>query len=140
MARITISDSLPFVDSKYELGMLAGQRVRNLNGGEQPVVSIFHGDKPPVTALREIATGKLDISGLRAEFIQSYKKMPVADDNAKTLEPNAEAPELKEFDDELSGVAAIKEEIAEEIAEESEGTETAESIESGDGAVEPLAE
>ena len=140
MARITISDTLPFVDSKYELGMLAGQRVRNLNGGEQPIVSVLHGDKPPVVALREIATGKLDVAGLRAEFIQSYKKMPVADDNAKTLESNAETPELKEFDDELSGVAAIKEEIAEEIADESEGTETVDSIESGDGAVEPLQE
>ena len=38
MARTTNSDTLPFVESRYELGMLASQRVRDLNGGAQPVV------------------------------------------------------------------------------------------------------
>ena len=33
MARVTNSDTLPFVESRYELGMLASQRVRDLNGG-----------------------------------------------------------------------------------------------------------
>ncbi|MDR3208994.1 MAG: DNA-directed RNA polymerase subunit omega [Rickettsiales bacterium] len=125
MARITISDDLSFVESKYELGMLAGQRVRDLNGGEQPLVSMKDGDKPPVIALREIASGKLNINALRREFIQSYKKVPVVDDNAAdTLESDASAPELKELDEELSGEAAKKEEIeaAEDLEEESEGT------------------
>ena len=38
MARTTNSDTLPYVDSRYELGMLASQRVRDLNGGAEPVV------------------------------------------------------------------------------------------------------
>ncbi|MDR1027542.1 MAG: DNA-directed RNA polymerase subunit omega [Rickettsiales bacterium] len=126
MSRITISDDLPFVDSKYELGMLASQRVRDLNGGESPVIPLEAGDKPAVTALREIASGKLDIGTLRDEFIQSYKKLPTASEAEETLESNAAAPELKELDDELAGVAEKKEELSaeadEELAEESEGT------------------
>jgi DNA-directed RNA polymerase subunit omega len=138
MARTTVSDDLRFIPNKYELGMLASQRVRDLNGGETPVVLAERGDKAAVTALREIASGRLDIDGLRAEFVQSYKRMPVADDAEETLESNAKAPELKELDEELSGIAQVREEfsteVAEEIAAESEGTETAESILGGDGA------
>ena len=37
MARVTNSDTLPFVESRYELGMLASQRVRDLNGGAEAV-------------------------------------------------------------------------------------------------------
>ena len=37
MARTTNSDTLPFVESRYELGMLASQRVRDLNGGAESV-------------------------------------------------------------------------------------------------------
>jgi DNA-directed RNA polymerase subunit omega len=122
MARITISDALPFVDSKYELGMLAGQRVRDLSGGEQPVVPVNDNDKPDVTALREITSGKLDIGSLRSEFIQSYKKIPVADEKEENLESNAAAPELKELDDELAGVAELKKEADGESAKESENT------------------
>lgn len=122
MARITISDSLEKVGNKYELGMLASQRVRDINGGEEPVIPNVGHDKAPITALREIASGNLNIDGLRAEFIQSYKKMPAADEDMKTLESNAVSPELKELDDELFGVSAIKEDIKEEIAEEAETT------------------
>lgn len=73
MARTTNSDTLPFVESRYELGMLASQRVRDLDGGAEPIVE-KHGDKPTVVALREIATGKLDVTKLRHEFVQSYKE------------------------------------------------------------------
>lgn len=75
MARTTNSDTLPFVESRYELGMLASQRVRDLNGGAAPVVD-KNDDKLTVVALREIASGKLDVSNVRHEFIQSYKDAP----------------------------------------------------------------
>ena len=64
MARTTNSDTLPFVESRYELGILASQRVRDLNGGAVPVVD-RDGDKSTVVALREISSGKLDIPGIR---------------------------------------------------------------------------
>ena len=53
MARTTNSDTLPYVESRYELGMLASQRVRDLNGGAEPVVE-KNRDKLTVVALREI--------------------------------------------------------------------------------------
>ena len=55
MARTTNSDTLPYVESRYELGMLASQRVRDLNGGAEAVVD-KNDDKLTVVALREIAT------------------------------------------------------------------------------------
>ena len=75
MARTTNSDTLPYVDSRYELGMLASQRVRDLNGGATPVVEMGR-DKLTVVALREIASGKLDVANVRHEFVQSYKDTP----------------------------------------------------------------
>lgn len=101
MARITNSDTLPFVESRYELGMLASQRVRDLNGGADPVVD-KENDKPTVVALREIATGKLDVENLRHEFIQSYKDTPAISDDEESLEIDvAEDPKLREIDAEL---------------------------------------
>ncbi len=101
MARITNSDTLPFVESRYELGMLASQRVRDLNGGAEPVVD-KENDKPTVVALREIATGKLDVENLRHEFIQSYKDTPAISDDEESLEIDvAEDPKLREIDAEL---------------------------------------
>ncbi len=101
MARITNSDTLPFVESRYELGMLASQRVRDLNGGAEPVVDKGN-DKPTVVALREIATGKLDVENLRHEFIQSYKDTPAVAEDEESLEiASAEDPKLREIDAEL---------------------------------------
>lgn len=100
MARTTNSDTLPFVESRYELGMLASQRVRDLNGGATPVVE-RDGDKPTVVALREIASGKLDIAGIRHEFVQSYKETPAIENAEETLEVSSDNPELRDIDAEL---------------------------------------
>ncbi|MBQ7185209.1 MAG: DNA-directed RNA polymerase subunit omega [Alphaproteobacteria bacterium] len=100
MARTTNSDTLPFVESRYELGMLASQRVRDLNGGATPVVERGN-DKPTVTALREIASGKLDVAAIRHEFVQSYKDAPTAENVEETLEIDSADPALREIDAEL---------------------------------------
>lgn len=100
MARTTNSDTLPFVESRYELGMLATQRVRDLNGGATPVVDRGN-DKMTVTALREIASGKLDVANLRHEFVQSYKETPAVENADETLEVNSVDPALREIDAEL---------------------------------------
>ena len=97
MARVTNADTLPYVDSRYELGMLASQRVRDLNGGVRPVVEP-KGDKPTVVALREIASGDLDINQVRHEFVESYKEQPKS---AEDLEVKSEDPKLKHYDEEL---------------------------------------
>ena len=80
--------------------MLASQRVRDLNGGATPVVE-RDGDKPTVVALREIASGKLDIAGIRHEFVQSYKETPAVENAEETLEVSSANPELRDIDAEL---------------------------------------
>lgn len=108
MARTTNSDTLPYVESRYELGMLASQRVRDLNGGAEPVVD-KENDKLTVVALREIASGKLDVDAVRHEFVQSYKDTPVMDAGEESLEIGTEDPLLREIDAELEATLAIDE-------------------------------
>ena len=120
MARTTNSDTLPFVESRYELGMLASQRVRDLNGGATPVVERGT-DKPTVTALREIASGKLDVANLRHEFVQSYKETPVIENaDEETLEVKSADPALREIDAELEETLTADEPVdaAELVAED----------------------
>ena len=100
MARTTNSDTLPYVESRYELGMLASQRVRDLNGGAEAVVD-KENDKLTVVALREIASGKLDVNAVRHEFVQSYKETPAVADGEESLEIGTEDPLLREIDAEL---------------------------------------
>ena len=122
MARTTNSDTLPYVESRYELGMLASQRVRDLNGGAEAVVE-KGGDKLTVVALREIASGKLDVNAIRHEFVQSYKETPAALDGEESLEIGSEDPALREIDAELEASLASDEivpETAEEVVEEFE--------------------
>jgi DNA-directed RNA polymerase subunit omega len=119
MARTTNSDTLKHMDSKYELGMLATQRVRDLNGGAEPVVPAGN-DKPTVLALREIASEKLDIGKLRHEFVQSYKSVPVADDTDASVESQSEDPLLKELDAELEDAIVDTPMEVEELGDELE--------------------
>ena len=119
MARTTNSDTLPYVESRYELGMLASQRVRDLNGGAEAVVE-KGGDKLTVVALREIASGKLDVNAIRHEFVQSYKDTPAALDGEESLEIGSEDPALREIDAELENALADDAPIAdtEDVMEE----------------------
>ena len=116
MARTTNSDTLPYVESRYELGMLASQRVRDLNGGAEAVVD-KNDDKLTVVALREIASGKLDVDAVRHEFVQSYKETPVVELGDESLEVGSEDPLLREIDAELEA-ALSSDEIPMESAEE----------------------
>ncbi len=118
MARTTISDCMKYVDDKYELNLLAGQRVRDLTAGTEPVVPT-RDDKRIVIALREIASGKLDANALRDELIQSYKSLGKIDFNA-IEETEVEDPLLKEIDAELADNVApeiIEAEIVNDEAE-----------------------
>ena len=124
MARTTNSDTLPYVDSRYELGMLASQRVRDLNGGAEPVVPKSK-DKLTVVALREIASGKLDVANIRHEFVQSYKDTPITDADAQSLEVESVDPELREIDAELENAllddsAVVAEEDADDTPDADE--------------------
>lgn len=117
MARTTNSDTLPYVESRYELGMLASQRVRDLNGGAEAVIEKKN-DKMTVVALREIASGKLDVDAVRHEFVQSYKETPSVEVGEETLEVGSEDPLLREIDAELE--SALSDDADLSVAEEVE--------------------
>ncbi|MBR5153388.1 MAG: DNA-directed RNA polymerase subunit omega [Alphaproteobacteria bacterium] len=119
MARTTNSDTLPYVESRYELGMLASQRVRDLNGGAEPVVEPGR-DKLTVVALREIASGNLDVEAVRNEFIQSYKDTPSVEESEASLEVGSENPELRAFDAELDDAVVSETEVVAEEADDSD--------------------
>ena len=60
-----------------------------------------HNDKLTVVALREIASGKLNVDDVRHEFVQSYKEAPAVVDEDAALDITSEDPMLREIDAEL---------------------------------------
>jgi DNA-directed RNA polymerase subunit omega len=60
MARVTIEDCLERVENMYELVHLATRRARQLFKGDEPLVKSKN--RIVVTALREIAAGKVRVS------------------------------------------------------------------------------
>jgi DNA-directed RNA polymerase subunit omega len=58
MARITVEDCMPYVDNRFALVFLAFKRARQLIAGARPLTDVLK-NKPPVLALREIASGKV---------------------------------------------------------------------------------
>ncbi len=57
MARVTVEDCLEREENRFALVILAAHRTRQLIKGSQPLVASKN--KPAVTALREIAAGKV---------------------------------------------------------------------------------
>jgi DNA-directed RNA polymerase subunit omega len=65
MARITVEDCLRHVDNRFELVLLATKRARQLSPSSQkrPLEPLlpWENDKATVVALREIATGQVNL-------------------------------------------------------------------------------
>jgi DNA-directed RNA polymerase subunit omega len=64
MARITVEDCLDKIPNRFQLVLAATYRARMLSQGHAPKVE-SRGNKPGVTALREIAAGQIGIEMLR---------------------------------------------------------------------------
>lgn len=60
MARITVDDCMKSISNRFELTLAATYRARQLSLGATPQVDAGR-DKPTVTALREIAQGKVGL-------------------------------------------------------------------------------
>jgi DNA-directed RNA polymerase subunit omega len=60
MARITVEDCLENVDNRFQLVLAAAKRAKQLLKGSRPLLDAEN--KEVVTALREIAAGKVWIS------------------------------------------------------------------------------
>ncbi len=72
MARVTVEDCLPLVDNRFALVLLGARRARQLMAGARPVLEISK-NKPPVLALREVATGKVKFDrGVRETLSGKY--------------------------------------------------------------------
>jgi DNA-directed RNA polymerase subunit omega len=65
MARITVEDCLDKVSNRFELVLGAARRAKQLLKGAQPLVESEN--KEVVTALREIAAGKVTITKPQAQ-------------------------------------------------------------------------
>ncbi len=64
MARITVEDCLTQIPNRFQLVLAATYRARMLSQGHAPKVE-GKGNKPGVTALREIAAGQVGLEMLR---------------------------------------------------------------------------
>jgi DNA-directed RNA polymerase subunit omega len=58
MARVTVEDCLEKVDNRFALVLLAARRAKQIIKGSQPLIERAE-NKPVVTALREVAAGKV---------------------------------------------------------------------------------
>lgn len=70
MARVTVEDCLEKVGNRFALVILAAERARNLAKRARPLV--ICDNKPAVTALREIAEGKVRFIEVINEQVQKH--------------------------------------------------------------------
>jgi DNA-directed RNA polymerase subunit omega len=63
MARITVDDCLKRIPNRFELALAATYRARQWAQGHTPKIDSTH--KPTVTALQEIAEGKVGVEMLK---------------------------------------------------------------------------
>ena len=85
MARVTVEDCLEKVGNRFALVILAAERARQLSKGARPLVRCDN--KPAVTALREIADGKVkfteDVTDIVDEHLKETRARGIADDANK---------------------------------------------------------
>ncbi|HWL85771.1 MAG TPA: DNA-directed RNA polymerase subunit omega [Polyangiaceae bacterium] len=70
MARVTVEDCLEREENRFALVVLAAQRTRQLMKGSPALV--HSKNKPAVTALREIAAGKVHYDRLSNDVVQEW--------------------------------------------------------------------
>ena len=79
MARITVEDSALIVPNRFELVMVAAQRVRQILAGSELRVE-KDGDKHTVVALREIAEHKVDVPDILEQIVKGKQPFVESDD------------------------------------------------------------
>ena len=70
MARVTVEDCLEKEENRFALVVLAANRTRHLMKGAGPLV--HSKNKPAVTALREIAAGKVHFDRNSHEVVEEW--------------------------------------------------------------------
>ena len=74
MARVTVEDCLEREENRFALVILAAQRTRQIMKGADPEVRTKN--KPAVTALREIAAGKVHFNRSSHEVVNEGGRPP----------------------------------------------------------------
>jgi DNA-directed RNA polymerase subunit omega len=70
LARVTVEDCLEKVNNRFALVILAAERARQLSKGARPMLECDN--KPAVTALREIADGKIMFNEDVRESVENH--------------------------------------------------------------------
>ena len=70
MARVTVEDCLKKAGNRFSLVILGAERARQLSKGAKPLVACNNNES--VTALREIAAGKIAFQEDVQETLQTY--------------------------------------------------------------------
>jgi DNA-directed RNA polymerase subunit omega len=76
MARISVQDCLDRIPNRFAVVMLAARRMRQIQKGSDPLIEC--NNKEAVTALREIAAGKVGIknAGQIPGLVEQIAKLP----------------------------------------------------------------
>ena len=74
MARVTVEDCIEKIPNRFELVMVASQRVRDINTGAQITLDRDR-DKNPVVALREIAEQTIDTDALKDSLVKRNQRL-----------------------------------------------------------------
>ena len=120
MARVTVEDCIVQVPNRFDLVMLAAQRSRQLTAGAPSIVARDN-DRNPVIALREIATGQLDLTKLEDASLTSFRRQLASEAADEVSEFFAEETKaLQSYTPELSLTGELDEEEAALDAEFSE--------------------
>lgn len=70
MARVTVEDCLELEENRFALVIMASRRSRQLMKNEDPLISCKN--KPLVTALREIAAGKVRFDRASSQVVEEW--------------------------------------------------------------------
>ena len=93
MARITVEDCLENVPNRFSLVLLAAERTKQILKGEAILIEDYRDNKEVVTALREIAAGKVlpDLTGFDENANVSSQAGPLSvPPSADELPPEAD--------------------------------------------------
>lgn len=82
MARVTVEDCVDKILNRFDLVLLAGQRARQISGGDSLYVDRDR-DKNPVVALREIAEAKVKPKHLSDAMVAGLQKVQIDDDDVE---------------------------------------------------------
>lgn len=86
MARITVEDCEKFVENRFELVILAAQRVRQIFAGDKVTIEQKKDEKKPVIALREIAENSVSIEQLREKVIDKFRTINIEEEDDEDLD------------------------------------------------------